>query len=590
MEREIRAGQIVFTNKARCRDCNRCVRVCPVKAIRITGGQAFVEPERCISCGTCIRECPQGAKSFRNDVALAERLAVSGAAAASLAPSFPAEFEAWELKRLPSALRRLGFTHVSETAVGAYFSALKTRELLAEEPERTVFCSACPALVNYVEMYRPADTGLLAAAVSPMVAHARHLREKLGPSVPLVFIGPCVTKKAEAEREEYRGLIDCVLTFSELREWLTLREIDLKDCEESGFDEQPAGASRFYPLEGGGLRTAAVSIDPLDVDTLLVSGFTEINEALDAARADSSPRLVEPLFCRHGCIAGPGMSRRHNVYERRAAVLEWAAAREDTSGEEKLPAGLDAVYHPRIALHDPVEITDEMAARVLERTGQVREEDRLNCGACGYGSCRERAEAVIRGLAEPEMCIPYMRRLAEQRKDRIIETSPNGIVILDGRLQILSTNPAFRRFFLCSEAICGRHISTLMDPEPFERLASGREEKVEMTAQHQRYNLVCRQILYRLPGEDQFVGIFVNITGSRESQEKLERLREQTFQQARELLEHQIGTAQEIARFLGESTARGQVLVENILRLAGNSRDSNSGGKGFTPWDTGISK
>jgi len=590
MKNEPRAGQIVFTNKARCRDCNRCVRVCPVKAIRITGGQAYVEPERCINCGTCIRECPQGAKSFRNDVAVAERLVASGGAAASLAPSFPAEFEAWELRRLPSALRRLGFAFVAETAVGAYFSALKTRELAAGAPDRSLFCSACPAVVRYVELYRGGDTALLAGALSPMLAHARHLREKLGAKAPIVFIGPCVTKKAEAERPEHRGLVDCVLTFAELREWLTRSGIDLKDCEESGFDEHPAGVSRFYPLEGGGLRTAAVSIDPLERDTLLVSGFEEINEALDAARSEASPKLVEPLFCRHGCIAGAGTTGRRNVFERRTAVLAWAAQRQDTVGEEILPAHLEAAFSPE-ALPSGVEITAEMVAKVLERTGQVREEDRLNCGSCGYGSCRERAEAVIRGLAEPEMCIPYMRRLAEQRKDRIIETSPNGIVILDERLQILSMNPAFRRFFLCSEAASGRHISTLMDPEPFERLAAGRDDKIEMTAQHSRYNLICRQILYRLPGEDQFVGIFVNITGSRESQDRLERLREQTLQQARELLEHQIGTAQQIAHFLGESTARGQVLVENILRLAGDSRDKNGGaGKGFGPWDTGTTK
>jgi transcriptional regulator with PAS, ATPase and Fis domain len=200
--------------------------------------------------------------------------------------------------------------------------------------------------------------------------------------------------------------------------------------------------------------------------------------------------------------------------------------------------------------------------------------------------------AVIRGLAEIEMCIPYMRRLAERRTDRIIETSPNGIVILDEHLDILSMNGAFRRMFVCSDAVAGKRISYLMDPEPFERLSTGRETMVEMTVRHERYNLVCHQILYPLPEERQYVGIFVNITHSRTSRKQLDELRAQTLLQARELLDHQVGLAQQIAQFLGESTARGEQLVENLMRLAsenGQSGDTAKTGKGFS-WDIYTSK
>ncbi len=569
METANKPGQIVFTNKARCRDCNRCVRVCPVKAIRVTGGQAFVEDARCIACGTCVRECPQGAKQFRNDVDRAARILASGkTVAASVAPSFAAVLNPWERKRLPSALRKLGFSFVGETAMGAYPVALKTAECIAQSISDSHVCTACPAVVGYVERYRPAQVAQLLPVVSPMIAHARMLRERLGESAKIIFIGPCVTKKAEAERPEYSGVVDCVLTFRELQEWFIARGIALSECEESDFDEEPRGDSRFFPLEGGTLRTAALSTDLLQTGVAFVSGFDEVREALDCAGSNEQSLVVEPLFCPHGCINGPGIPRERNIYDRRQDLVAYATVKRDMT-EEASPEfpPLRALFTPR-PVEDADAITEERIREVLEKTGKVRPEDQLNCGACGYPTCREKAVAVIRGMAEQEMCIPYMRRLAEQRTDRIIETSPNGIVILDERLNILSMNPAFRKFFVCSEATCGRHISYLMDPDPFERLASGEKDMLELTVKHDRYNIVCHEILYTLREEGQYAGIFVNITNSRESQEKLDQLREQTIMQARELLDHQISMAQEIARNLGESTARGEALVENLMKLA----------------------
>ena len=233
------------------------------------------------------------------------------------------------------------------------------------------------------------------------------------------------------------------------------------------------------------------------------------------------------------------------------------------------------------------------------KDGKSRPEDQLNCGACGYSSCREKAIAVVRGMAEVEMCIPYMKNLAERRTDRIIETSPNGIVILDERLNILSMNPTFKKFFMCSEAVCGKRISYLMDPDPFEKLASGDKDKLELVVKHDRYNIICHQILYVLPEERQYVGIFVNITNSQANQTKLDHLRVQTIAQARELLEHQISMAQKMGQFLGESTARGEALVEKLMEMAdeesenreNNASNGRPGKKGKNwLWDTYTSK
>lgn len=582
------ARQVVFTNKAQCRDCYRCVRVCPVKAIRMHEGQANVVDDRCIRCGTCVRECPQGAKSFRNDIDHTVRLfAPRLKIAASLAPSFAAVFPRSQQRRLASGLRRLGFSYIAETAIGAYAVAQQTALLANRNPNAPCICTACPAVVRYVERYRPELLRYLAPVVSPMLAHARHIREELGDDTRVVFIGPCVAKKAEAERPEHAGLVDAVLTFTELAEWFAREGIDLAACEESEFDEVPEGDARLFPLEGGAVRTAGWTVDLLSGEVVVASGFDEVCTALNSIGEDGGPHVIEPLFCAQGCINGPAMPGERNPFARRGDVLDYAAANRGRTPAQAPPPGLFTYFEVYQAPESP--ISEEEIRRVLEMTGKARDQDQLNCGACGYPTCRDKAMAVIRDMAEPEMCIPHMKRLAEQRVDRIIETSPNGIVILDEQLRILNMNPAMRRFFMCSEAVFGQPISYLMDPEPFERLATGQELLIDVTVEHKKYNLVCHQIIYPLREERQYVGIFVNITNSRMSQQKLDRLRAQTVLQARELLEHQIQMAEQLARFLGESTAKGEDLVEKLMLLAEREGEPADGKKGS--WrDTYTSK
>ena len=559
---------VVYTNKAQCRDCYRCVRMCPVKAIRMQDGQAYVEPARCIACGTCVRECPQGAKTVRDDVDVARRLVRAGPrSAASLAPSFAAAFPVWQHGRLVAALRRLGFAYVGETAIGAAHVARATAEIVHHKSNRSHVCTACPAVVSYVERYRPQLVDTLVPVVSPMLAHARHIRRTLGDPVNVVFIGPCIAKKAEAERPEHRGAVDCVLTFTELRRWLETEDIDLAACEESTFDEKPAGSAQLFPLEGGCIRTMGWTTDFLDARVLPVSGFQEISEAFSSLDETAQPLVIEPLFCSRGCVNGPAMETDRNMFSRRKRVLDYARQSEEKTAVAADPAGLETVFQ-REAVNDAQEISEEAIRQVLNKTGKAAEENQLNCGACGYSTCREKAIAVIRGLAQPEMCMPYMKRLAEQRVDRIIETSPNGIVILDEHLHILGMNPAFRRYFHCSETVCGRPISHLMDPEPFERLATGQEQLVERTVSHKKYDLVCHQVHYPLPEDKQYVGIFVNVTNTQSSQRKLDELRTQTVLQARELLNQQMHLAETVASALGESTARGEALLDRLMLLA----------------------
>ena len=572
-------AQVVFTDKARCRDCYRCLRVCPVKAIELHAGQARVVPERCIACGTCIRECPQQAKSYRSDLERAMAVVRDGyVVAASVAPSFAVVFDDWERRRLASALRKLGFTYVAETAIGAHEVARATAEYAAEAPGRLHICTACPAVVNYVEQYRPQRIDALVPVVSPMLAHAQHIRRKLGAHVKTIFIGPCVAKKAEAERPEHTNLVYCVLTFSELLTWMRREKIDMARLEESEFDEVPPPAARFFPVPGGLAGTAGLKTDVLDRTCQAIDGFPALQALLDYVPKGESGAIFEPLFCREGCICGPGMPDDNaNTFVSRAALLKYADEHVDpppAQAAEPTPASLDDLatrFEPRPSDTGPM-FTEGQIRVTLERTGRASPADQLNCGACGYATCRENAIAVLRGLAEPDMCIPYIRLQAERRTDRIIETSPNGIVTLDHELRIISMNPSFRQMFVCSRAVLGKPISCLMDPEPFERLASS-GETIDTVARHPNCSLVCHQMLYALPEEQQYVGIFVDVTASTDNGLKLDELRAKTQAQAKELMEHQIDMSQQMARLLGETTARGEALVRTLLELAGARRD-----------------
>ena len=589
---------IIFTNKAQCQDCNRCVRKCPVKAIKVENAQASVDANKCIHCGTCIRECPQQAKHYRRDVYKAKELLTGGSkVAVSLAPSFAGIYDKWQWHRLPSALRKLGFDYIAETSTGAFFSAKATKEEYVNSKSSQI-ATACPAIVSYIEKYKPEKVSNLVKIVSPMIAHAKYLKELFankGEDIKIVFIGPCTAKKAEAEREEFAGLVDVALTFQELDEWLIDEGIKYEELEESNFDEKAPDIAKLFPLMGGLIKTAEMDADIHSYNIINVSGINEITEAFDLI--DSTPDtdfLIDPLFCSQGCLNGPGIDTKYNIFERRRHLLQYKDAAESIDCPT---SGYDIDYHTEFDTTIGIntnKFTEAEIAQVLAKTGEADHTKRLNCGACGYDSCREKAIAVLEGMAETEMCLPYVRRIAESRKNKLFETTPNGVVILDYRYNIINMNPAFRKFFICSQSIVGKPISYLMDPEPFVKLVADETDQVmELTVKHDNYNVVCHQILYKLPEESLIVGIFVNITKNVADNTQLAELREKTISQAQELLNHQIDMAQNFAKLLGETAARGEALVDNLMKMSQdqNSNDNNSNKKnGNWLWDIYTTK
>ncbi len=590
MQQKIIDAQIIFTNKARCRDCYRCLRNCPVNAIKMKDGQASVEADRCILCGTCLKECPQNAKQFRHDLIRVKKLIKENEnVAVSIAPSFPALFEDWQIERIPSLMRRLGFSYVSETAEAAYYVAKETKDLFLQKGKGICLSTACPSYVTYVEKYQPLQVKNLITVVSPMIAHARRLRKKLTGDWKIVFIGPCVAKKAEAERSEHKGLIDGVLTFTELLEWIEEEKIDLKQFEASEFDEKVNGDARLYALTGGMSKTASLETDNLNTSVYAMSGFNEITDSMRSFTNTSSRVLIEPLICASGCVNGPGLPKSETVFTRKENVINYAKSKSGIDAEtNEIEVSYSTSFNNN-AVYIVNDFNEEGIRYVLDQTGKQNVENQLNCGACGYSTCLDNAKAILNGMVEIESCIPYMRRLAEQRTDKIIETSPNGIVILNRELEILHMNPAFKKFFMCTNSVAGKRISYLMDPEPFIKLKDGDTESVEVTINHSNYNVICHQILYKLPEDNQYIGIFVDITKNITDVEKLDSLKVKTIQQAQELLDHQIEMAQALAKLLGESTAKGEELVENLLKLTQDEKIKNLRSKNWL-WDTNTTK
>lgn len=405
---------LVRTIPERCRVCYTCVRECPAKAIRIRGGQAEVIDSRCVGCGNCVRVCSQHAKQDRSAVPEVEALLAADApVAAIVAPSFPAELGALEYTHFVGALRALGFDLVNEVAFGADLVADRYRQLMHRDDGKRYIATTCPALVAYVERYHPEAVPHLAPIVSPMIAAARVLRRLHGPGLRIVFIGPCIGKKAEAADPSVAGEVDAVLTFRELWRLLADHGVDPNTVEPSLFDPPEPGLGQVFPISRGMLQAADLQEDLLHAKVVCADGRNEFVSAVrEFAAGELDARLLEVLCCT-GCIMGPGMTTHEPQFRRRARVSSYAHARFNDLNLNRWHAKMDRFTNIDLGRHYlardrriPAPSEEELDA-ILARLGKHSRDDELNCGACGYDTCREHAIAIHKGLAEPEMCLPF---------------------------------------------------------------------------------------------------------------------------------------------------------------------------------------
>lgn len=545
---------LITINQVNCKDCYKCVRYCPVKAIRVVGGHAEVVEARCLGDGGCVHVCPQHAKQVRSDLEVVRGLLASGRLiVASVAPSAAGIFGD-TLPHLLGALKALGFARVEETARTA--EAIARAHTACAEDGRPHIATACPAIVSLVERYYPTLTSLLVPVPSPMVAHARLLRDEYGPDTGVVFIGPCVAKKGEADSFQ----LDAALTFDELLSWLSEADMALESVAPRTFDNPPVGIAELFPLPNGMLRTAGQLDAGLSPAILTVSGINEVRALLDDLPNLNGIRLIEALACEGGCMQGPGSAIGPSSWVRRKQLLH---AVQD-AGTGAAPENMARVFTAQpLCLPLP---TDEEITTILRRTGKHNPSDEQNCGACGYDTCREKAIAVYQGMAEAEMCIPYMRLRAESFANVVIRNTPNGIIVVDRALRVLDANPAFCKLFDCTvHELIGRPLKTVLDPQAFERVNRTGQPFVR---QDVRYGaVITRELIFPVADEDVVIGIYVDITDEMMRQQKQLTVKQETLGKARQVIEKQMRVAQEIAGLLGETTAETKVLLTRLINL-----------------------
>ncbi len=571
---------ILWTSPAQCRDCYKCLRACPVKAIRVTDNHAQIWEEACILDGSCIAVCPQQAKQSATDLPEVRQLIAAGhSVIASVAPSYLAAYGKAKAARLGGVLRALGFAQVRSTAEAAEPVA-EQHFLYGAKVDHPVISSSCPAVVSLVEKHFPKLVDWLAPVVSPMVAHARAIKAQYGSTTKVVFIGPCLAKKAEAGDTGLGGVVSGVLSFQEIVDWAAEVGIEWEQCPADQLIEAPE-ASRRFPLEGGLGEAVKGKGELPPIPVLTVSGTDSCQEVLTELtqrHSKTSERVVLEMFaCPGGCVNGPLMPDRSTELGRRLSMLH--ALKTPAEGSPKIVSGVGDLLRGFKAVPVPWRDPSEEEIRsILVQIGKRKVEDELNCGACGYETCREKAVAVYNGAAEAQMCIPYMRARAESMASVILEATPNAIVAADTNLRVLFLNPAAERMFgRSSQSLAGRAVTDLMPDDHF--VAAIRTGKLLIADEvYEQYKLHTRQYLLHVSDQNLVLGIFIDVTADAKRRQELNQLKETTLTRAQQVIDKQMRVAQEIAGLLGETTAETKVLLSKLIRLMQEDVEANKSG------------
>lgn len=571
----------VFTVETECQDCYKCVRHCPCKAIKVVNGSASVMTDLCIACGRCVRVCPAGAKRIRPDLSRARFLMTrKHKVYASLAPSFVSYFRGVAPEVLVEALKKLGFAGVSETALGAQLVSSETGKLLQQENKGVFISSACPAAVDYIRKYIPAMADRITPVLSPLLSHCRLLRREFGDDIGVIFIGPCAAKKQEADR--HPEWLDLALTFEDLESWLAQDNIKLETLTGAGQQFVPATASegRVYSLEGGMNETLRGAAGDRTY-YLAVSGLLNVQRVLgqaSAARYADMKLFIECLACDGGCVNGPAMPENGSDLEALLATARLFEHRNslDRPVEVKIE---DRILPDRLP---PEEISDLQLKQALMSVGKQSPADELNCGGCGYPTCRAFARALMVGKAETAMCVSNLRRMAQKKSNALIRYIPAGVVMVDRNLRIIECNECFARLFdestllayQATPGLAGVEVANIVDfTELFEAaLASGGD----LARDNQ---MVCDKIMnvnvFTIEPH-QIVGAIVqDVTQS-------ELHREHIAEKAREVIQKNVMTVQQIAKYLGEHMAETEILLREVASgyQTKNNRGAGEGADG----------
>ena len=547
----------LMLKKSNCKNCYKCIRFCPVKSIRFSGNQAYIIGNECILCGHCFVVCPQDAKQIVDETEKVRVLLQSGAPVyVSLAPSFIANYEGVGIGSMRTALKKLGFCDAEETAVGATIVKNEYERMIDEQESNVIRSSCCHSVNLLIQKYFPKELPYLANVLSPMQAHCMDIKKRV-PEAKTVFIGPCVAKKDEAQY--YEGIVDAVLTFDELTKWLKDEGIELPP--ETDSDEN--SRARFFPTTGGILKT--MKQDNPDYTYMAIDGVENCIQALkDIENGKVHKCFIEMSACSGSCVGGPVMEKFHRSPVKDYMAVSDFAGKNDFKVEQPDSLELKKTFTViEKKLQDP---TDDEINEVLRRMGKFKPSDELNCGSCGYNTCREKAVAIIQGKAEISMCLPYLKDKAESFSDTIVKNTPNGLMVLNEALEVQQINGAALKIINLrrAEDIMGDLVVRVLDPKPFmEVLASGKPIRNQKTflAEYGRY--VEQTILYdkeyRL-----IICIMRDITDEEDIREKKEEISRRTVEIADKVVDKQMRIVQDIASLLGETAAETKIALTKL--------------------------
>ena len=565
----------VYTLKNECNDCYKCIRKCHVKSIRIQGGSASVISEKCIACGHCVMICPAGAKKVRSDIDVVKALFLTGKKVyVSLAPSWAGIYNISKEKMI-AVLKKLGFDGVSETALGAQEVSIQTAKILNEAEKGLFISSACPVIDDYVRLYKSEFAGCITPIASPALTHCGLMKEMLGEDIKIVFIGPCIAKKNEADR--HPDLMSAALTFEELNYWIKEEFIDIETIEPDEschFVPEAAYEGALYPLEGGMNETIKkVGIDKDDVTFVSVSSLEGFDKSLQNLNPDKIENKIflEALACTGGCINGPCKSGEKSGIMVTSDIYANTRYRDVVPKEPRKVVPVEYAPEPVEA----IEYSIEQITKALRKISKHSEEDELNCAGCGYSSCREFVNALIAGDAESSQCVSYMRKIAVRKAAAMLRCMPSAVVIVDSNMEIVEANDSFEHMFLSEDmyevfasrqdGLTGAAIDRIVSFSELFKSAIDRGKDI-----HQEHYAIDDKLydisIFTIEDNELVGAVISDVTKSEMDRSKI-------AQKAREVITKNIATVQEIASLLGEHMVETELLLNSIAE----GYDNNSG-------------
>ena len=542
--------------KSNCKNCYKCIRHCPVKSIRFSANQAHIIGNECILCGHCFVVCPQNAKEIKSETEKAKVLIQSGDPVyVSLAPSFIANYDDIGINGMRAALKKLGFTEAEETAVGATIVKTEYEKMLSGGGRDIVISSCCHSINLLIQKYFPDELKYLANILSPMQAHAQDIKRRV-PNAKVVFIGPCVAKKDEATY--YEGLVDAVLTYEELAEWLKSERIELK----SDMDETEKSRARFFPTTGGILKT----MEQIPGYTYLaIDGVENCIAALkDIESGKIHNCFIEMSSCVGSCVGGPVMEKYHRMPVRDYAAVAKYAGKKDFEVEQ--PESISLLKNMTAIGRKITPPTEEQIEEILKKMGKFKKEDELNCGSCGYDTCREKAAAIFEGKAEISMCLTYLKDKAESFSDCIVNNTPNGLIVVNESLEVQQINTSARKIMNIRSAqdVLGEGVIRILDDDIFKRVLKTKRSVRNERAYLAEYKKYVEQSVIYDENYHLLVCIMRDITDEETEREKKESISRQTVEVADKVVDKQMRIVQEIASLLGETAAETKIALTKL--------------------------